>query len=74
MAVGFVETNGLGILNPGVSRSQGRARAVIYRLCEGVSEFNRRSAIHLDGAAATEFQEICDLPVPRRPPENHRIR
>jgi hypothetical protein len=34
MAVGFVETDGLGILNPGVSRSWGRARADISAVRE----------------------------------------
>ena len=35
----------------------GAVRAQIYRLCDSVSEFNRRSAIHLNGSAAAEFQE-----------------
>jgi hypothetical protein len=56
MAVGFVEANGLGILNPGVSRSWGRARADISAVRER-ERVHRQSAIHLDGAAATEFQE-----------------
>jgi len=40
-----------------VPHGPGAVRVLIYRLCERVSEFNRRSAIHLDGAAANEFQE-----------------
>ena len=41
----------------GVPHGPSAVRVLIYRLCESVSEFNRRSAIHLDGAAATKFQE-----------------
>jgi hypothetical protein len=73
MAVGFVEANGLGILNPGVSRSWGRARADIS-LCESVSEFIDSPQSTWTGLPPPSSKKICDLPVPRRPPENHRIR
>ena len=74
IALGFVETNGLGILNPGVSRSWGRARADIsavrYPLASSIDGRNPLER----GLSRPTSKKICDTAVTSRLPTLFRQR